>query len=161
MLSTRLGWPQMAKRSKQILQKSRWLKTGREIHLAWLSLKSVSLSLSLSLYGSTVLVYLGRFFSFLIYTQSVGLLGREISPSQGRYLQTEQHKHRINAHRYPCLWVGFEPTIPAFERAKTVHALDRAATVIGGLNNNKPQLHSQADWIGVMLGPKKDEVKWE
>jgi hypothetical protein len=27
--------------------------------------------------------------------------------------------------------VGFEPTIPAFERAKTVHALDRAATVIG------------------------------
>jgi hypothetical protein len=29
------------------------------------------------------------------------------------------------------LWVGFEPTIPAFERAETVHALDRAATVIG------------------------------
>jgi hypothetical protein len=27
--------------------------------------------------------------------------------------------------------VGFEPTIPAFERAKTVHALDRAPTVIG------------------------------
>jgi hypothetical protein len=27
--------------------------------------------------------------------------------------------------------VGFEPTIPAFEREKTVHALDRAATVIG------------------------------
>jgi hypothetical protein len=27
--------------------------------------------------------------------------------------------------------VGLEPTIPVFERAKTVHALDRAATVIG------------------------------
>jgi hypothetical protein len=27
--------------------------------------------------------------------------------------------------------VGFEPTIQAFEREKTVHALDRAATVIG------------------------------
>jgi hypothetical protein len=26
--------------------------------------------------------------------------------------------------------VGFEPTIPVFERAKAVHALDRAATVI-------------------------------
>jgi hypothetical protein len=26
--------------------------------------------------------------------------------------------------------VGLEPTIPAFERTKTVHALDRAATVI-------------------------------
>jgi hypothetical protein len=28
--------------------------------------------------------------------------------------------------------VGFEPTIPVFERAKTVHALDRAAIVIDG-----------------------------
>jgi hypothetical protein len=27
--------------------------------------------------------------------------------------------------------VGFEPTIPVFERAKPVHALDRALTVIG------------------------------
>jgi hypothetical protein len=26
--------------------------------------------------------------------------------------------------------VGIEPMIPVFERAKTVHALDRAATVI-------------------------------
>jgi hypothetical protein len=30
---------------------------------------------------------------------------------------------------------GFEPTIPALERAKTVHALDRAATGIGRLTN--------------------------
>jgi hypothetical protein len=30
--------------------------------------------------------------------------------------------------------VGFEPTIPMFEQAKTVHALDRAATVISLLN---------------------------
>jgi hypothetical protein len=44
----------------------------------------------------------GRFFSFLIYAQSVGLLGRWMSPSQGRYLHTEQHKHRINAHRHSC-----------------------------------------------------------
>jgi hypothetical protein len=27
--------------------------------------------------------------------------------------------------------VGFEPTIPVFEPAKTVHALEPAATVIG------------------------------
>jgi hypothetical protein len=27
--------------------------------------------------------------------------------------------------------VGFEPTIPVFERAKTIHALDRTAAVIG------------------------------
>jgi hypothetical protein len=29
--------------------------------------------------------------------------GREISPSQGRYLNTGQHKHRINAHRHTLL----------------------------------------------------------
>jgi hypothetical protein len=28
----------------------------------------------------------------------------------------------------------FEPTIPALERAKTIHALDHAATVIGALS---------------------------
>jgi hypothetical protein len=51
------------------------------------------------IYGSTALVDLGRFVSFLIHTQSVGLLGWGISPSQGRYLHTGRHKHRINAHR--------------------------------------------------------------
>jgi hypothetical protein len=30
--------------------------------------------------------------------------------------------------------VGFEPTTPVFERAKTIHALDRASTVIGLIN---------------------------
>jgi hypothetical protein len=29
---------------------------------------------------------------------------------------------------------GFEPTIPMFERAKTLYALDRAATVISNCN---------------------------
>jgi hypothetical protein len=29
--------------------------------------------------------------------------------------------------------VEFEPTIPAFERVKAVHALDRADTVIGSV----------------------------
>jgi hypothetical protein len=43
-------------------------------------------------------VGLGRFFSSLIYIQSVELLGRVISPSQGLYLYTRQHKHRINAY---------------------------------------------------------------
>jgi hypothetical protein len=28
-------------------------------------------------------------------------------------------------------WVGFEPTIPASERAKTVHVSDRSDTVTG------------------------------
>jgi hypothetical protein len=32
--------------------------------------------------------------------------------------------------------VGFEPTIPALERANTVHALGRAASVIGMFDLN-------------------------
>jgi hypothetical protein len=31
--------------------------------------------------------------------------------------------------------VGFELTIPVFEQAKKIHALDRAATVIGLVNS--------------------------
>jgi hypothetical protein len=38
------------------------------------------------------------FCSVIFVTKEVGLLGRVISPSQGRYLHTGQHKHRINAH---------------------------------------------------------------
>jgi hypothetical protein len=41
------------------------------------------------------------------------------------------HTHTINAHRHPSLEWDFETTIPTLERAKAVHALDRAATVIG------------------------------
>jgi hypothetical protein len=69
------------------------------------------------------------------FFSEVGLLGRVISPSQGLYLNTGQHKHRINAytHHTSMPWLGFEPTIPASKRATTVHALDRPATVTGCL----------------------------
>jgi hypothetical protein len=70
------------------------------------------------------------FFSFFIYTQSVVLLGRGISQPHGRYLHTEQHKQNKRTQA-SMPRVGFEPMIPVFERAKTVHASDRAATVIG------------------------------
>jgi hypothetical protein len=53
----------------------------------------------------------------------VGLLGRGINPSQGRYLYTEQHERDASS--------GIRTTTPAFERAKTVYALDLAATMIG------------------------------
>jgi hypothetical protein len=58
--------------------------------------------------------------------QSVGLLERGIGTSQGRYLHTEQHKQNKRTQAYMTR-VGFEPTIPVFERAKTVLALARAA----------------------------------
>jgi hypothetical protein len=86
--------------------------------------------LYLSIYGSIAFVDLGRFFSFLIYTQSVGLLGRGISSSEGRYLhRTTQIQNTRTQTSVPRM--GFEPTISVFERAKTVHALDRASTVTG------------------------------
>jgi hypothetical protein len=74
----------------------------------------------------------GLFFSFVIFfTQPVGLLQRMISPSQGCYLHRTTQTQNKSTHKHPWLGVGFEPTIPAFEREKTVHALDSAATVIG------------------------------
>jgi hypothetical protein len=43
-------------------------------------------------------------FSFFIFRQSLGLLGRGINLSQGLYLHTGQPKHRINVHtKHPCL----------------------------------------------------------
>jgi hypothetical protein len=54
-------------------------------------------------YDPTAPVDYGRFFCFLIYIESVELLGWGICPSQGLYLHAEQHKHRINAHRHPWL----------------------------------------------------------
>jgi hypothetical protein len=85
--------------------------------------------LLLSLYGP--LLDLGRFFQFLIlYTN-----GR--TPWTGdqpiarplpthRTTQTKNKRTQTSMHG-----VGLEPTTPVFERAKMVHALDRAATVIG------------------------------
>jgi hypothetical protein len=62
---------------------------------------------------------------FNLYT--VGRAPRGLmNPSKGHYLHGKQHKHRIKARRHPCLeWD------PALERAKGVHALDRAVTMIG------------------------------
>jgi hypothetical protein len=92
--------------------------------------------IKISVYGSTALMDLDRFFSFLIYTQLVGLLGWGISLSQDRCLHTEQHKHRINAHRHLCHeW----DSNPRTQCLKTVNALDCAAIVIGIFKIYNPQ----------------------
>jgi hypothetical protein len=72
----------------------------------------------------------GRFFSFLMYIQTIGLIGRGISPSKDRYIYTEKHKQNKRTQT-SMPRVGFEPTIPVFKRAKTIQTLERAATVIG------------------------------
>jgi hypothetical protein len=72
-------------------------------------------------------------FRSLFYTQSVGLLGRVTGPKQCRYLHTVQHK--LNKHTHTSMpRVGFQTTTPAFERAKTVHGLDRRAIATGTHN---------------------------
>jgi hypothetical protein len=66
-----------------------------------------------------------------------------------------------NKHRQTFIpWVGFESTIPAFELAKTFHALDRAATVIGLLTHKNDTFFS--DLHRGLLGkfPYKHTEKW-
>jgi hypothetical protein len=83
-------------------------------HNHFISRKQRSIDRSIYLSnGSTALVDIARFFSFLIYTQSVGLLRRGTSPSQGRYIHIERHKHRINAYRYPTS-SGIRTQYPSF-----------------------------------------------
>jgi hypothetical protein len=90
--------------------------------------------LSLWLYNP---LHLGHFFIFLIlYT--VGRTPWTGNQPVARPLpthRTTRTQHKLTQTSMPQ--AEFEPTVPVFERAKTVHALDRAATVIGGV----PGLH--------------------
>jgi hypothetical protein len=78
-------------------------------------------------------VGLGSFFSFLIFYT----VGR--TPWTGDQPVTRPPPTHRTAQKYykrtqtSMPQVGFEPTIQVFERAKRVHALDRAATVIDQL----------------------------
>jgi hypothetical protein len=50
----------------------------------------------------------------IFFTQTIGLLGRVISPSQGRYLPRGQHKYRINAHTDVYALSGIRAHDPSF-----------------------------------------------
>jgi hypothetical protein len=74
---------------------------------------------------------MGRFFSFLIlYTVgSTTWTGDQVVAMP---LPTHRRTQTQNKRTQTSMsLVGLEPTIPVIERAKTIHALDRAATVIG------------------------------
>jgi hypothetical protein len=93
---------------------------------------SIYLSICLSIYLSTYspLFYLGRVFSFLILC-TVGRTPRTGDQLVARTLPTHRTTQTQNKRTQTYMpRVGFETMIPAFERAKTVNALDRAATVI-------------------------------
>jgi hypothetical protein len=80
------------------------------------------------------LLDLCRFFSFLIF-YTVGRIPWTGDHPVARPLpahKTAQTQNKCTQTSMPQM--GFEPPIPVFERAKTVHALDRAATVVGCLS---------------------------
>jgi hypothetical protein len=81
---------------------------------------------------STVLCWnLGRFFSCLIF-YTVGWTPWTGDQPVARPLATHRTTQTQNKRTQTSMpRAGFKPAIPAFERAKTVHALERAATVIG------------------------------
>jgi hypothetical protein len=86
---------------------------------------------------------------FLNSWQSVGLLGRELSPSRSLYLhRTAQTQNKRTQTSMP--WVRFEPMIPAFEWGKT-NALDRTATVIGYATAMWIKSNGRLLWIGCVL----------
>jgi hypothetical protein len=75
----------------------------------------------------------GLFFSFVIFytdgrTPWTGDQPIARLPPTHRTAQTQNKRTQISMP-----WVGFEPTIAEYERAKTVHALHSSAAVIGGL----------------------------
>jgi hypothetical protein len=57
-------------------------------------------------------------------------------------------------------WVGFEHTVPAFERAKRVHALDLVTTVIGAHLVRRPLIGLfYQPWV--MMMNVEQSVEWE
>jgi hypothetical protein len=94
---------------------------------------SVCLSVYLSIYLSIYLSVCLSVFQFLNLC-TVGRTPWTSDQPVARPLRT----HRTTQTQNKCTQtsmsrVGFEPTIPVFEPAKTIRILDRAATVIGQL----------------------------
>jgi hypothetical protein len=73
----------------------------------------------------------GLFFSFVIVFTDCRIPWTSDQPVS-KPLPTHRTAQTVKTHTQTSMpWVGFDPMIPAFERAKTVHALARSATVIG------------------------------
>jgi hypothetical protein len=76
------------------------------------------------------------------FPQTVGLLGRVISPAQGPYLHTGQHKQRIKAHTDIHALIGIrtrDPSILASEDSSCLRPrghCERRLLVLG-LDNNE------------------------
>jgi hypothetical protein len=74
---------------------------------------------------------LGRCFSFVIFfTQTVGLLGRGISPLEGLCLHTGQHKHRISPYADIHASTGIRTHYLSVRAGEDFYALNLVATVV-------------------------------
>jgi hypothetical protein len=94
----------------------------------------VFINLPIYLWLYSPLLGLGSFFSFLIFytvgrTPWTGDQPVERPLPAHRTAQTQNKSTQTSMSQ-----VGSKPTIPVFELAKTIRALDRAATVIGLLS---------------------------
>jgi hypothetical protein len=111
------------------------------------SLTSILISLSMllrfskSMYGCTTLCWaFAVFFSFLIF-YTVGRTPWTGDQPVARPLSAHRTAQTQNKRtQTPMPQVGFEPTIPVFERAKTLHVLYHAAIVIGRFSKYRHQI---------------------
>jgi hypothetical protein len=110
---------------------STYLPTYLPTYLSFYLPVCLSLCLSVCLWLYSPLLDLGLFLSFLIL-QTVGRSPWTSDHPVARPLPTHRTAKPQNKRTQTSMpWVGFELTIPGFERAKRVHALDRAVTVVG------------------------------
>jgi hypothetical protein len=98
------------------------------------SMDMILCKIYLSIYGSTALLFDHcRFFIFSIFC-TVDRTPRTRDQPVARQIPTHETTQTQNKRTQTSIpRVGFEPTIPAFERAKTVHALGSAATMVGSV----------------------------
>jgi hypothetical protein len=85
--------------------------------------------------------------SVFFFTQTVGLLGRVISPLEGRYLHRGQHKHRINAHKHINTSSGIrthDPSVRPIEDCSCLrpHSHRNRLTIDKTLNNLQNTIRS-------------------
>jgi hypothetical protein len=78
----------------------------------------------------------------------VGLLGREISPSQGLSIYTRQHN--TEKRRYTSMSrAGFQSTFLVFDKTKITYPLDGAATGTSSLRSYLSNLPKPVCWVDI------------
>jgi hypothetical protein len=122
------GWSPTTNTSCFGLKVHNWVKIPKEI-IRDIFYLSIYLYIYIWLY--IPLLNLGRFFSFLILYTVGGFPWTGDQPVARLLLESRITQTQNKRTQTSMPWVGFEPTIPALQRATKVRALDSAATEIG------------------------------